>query len=455
MKNVHIRVILKAIMVVVCLLAAGCGSGSGSSSNSSSVTVGPAVVVAGGSSFTNNISAQARVALALNPAKSSDWAKFLSYFTDIMSHSSYDVELRKMNYSSRRADGTSVTLSGLLILPRGSGSTRPAVPIMMYQHGTEPYRAYAPSRFIGNNPLDYPEVIFAISMAMTGYAIALPDYQGLGDNTDIQPFVHADTLAGQVIDMLRATRDTIGGTAGGISSPCTWNGKLFLMGYSEGGFVTLAATRDLQLNHASEFTVTASAPMAGPHDLSGAMRSTMLADTTFKAPYFIPFFLASYYNIYQNSGLSPNYTLKSPYNTTLPPLLDGNHTGEDINKAMGMTYSPVSLIVAKSVLTTQFIADLQSTGSAVYGYLRQNDTYRGWTPTVPVRLFHNPNDDLVPFANSRAAFNSFSSAGAKRWVSLASATDTVDISSSEVTTIHVASAIPELHDAWSWFYTNF
>ncbi|NVN93015.1 MAG: hypothetical protein HXX11_20805 [Desulfuromonadales bacterium] len=458
MKLNCIKLPLILLALTCSLLVAGCGSDSKSaiSNQAQSVYVSPAVTVKN-SDFAASITSQVAAILSQNPLNASDWSQFLIDFGDIVKHATYDIELRKMLYLSRRADGTSVLLSGLIILPRTSNGAKPAVPIMMYQHGTEPYRAYAPSQFLtpGHNPLDYPEVIFAVSMAMSGYAIALPDYQGLGDNTDIQPFVHAKTLAGQVVDMLRATRDTINGTTGGITPPCTWNGKLFLMGYSEGGFVTMAATRELQLNHAAEFTVTASAPMAGPHDLSGTMRNVILADTPFKAPYFIPFVLTSYYNIYQNASLSPDYTLSPPFNTTLPPLLNGNSTAETINKAMGMSYSPVGLIVAKSVLTRQFITDLQTTTSSMYLHLQENDTYRGWVPNMPIRMFHNPNDDLVPFANSQVAFNAFSTAGAKKWVSLAASTTTVNISNSTVPTVHVGSAVPELHDAWSWFFNNF
>ncbi len=163
---------------------------------------------------------------------------------------------------------------------------------------------------------NFPEVLFAIAMSMTGYGVALPDYEGLGINTNIQPFAHAETLAVQVVDMLRATRDGLNGSVIGLTPPCTWNSKLFLMGYSEGGFVTLAATRELQQNASAEFTVTAAAPLSGPHDLSGTMRTLILSDTPFKAPYYLPF-----------------------------------------------------------LLTSQCISDLQSTTSAVYGYLLENDTY--------------------------------------------------------------------------------
>lgn len=456
--NNLIKLILLMLTAAFSVSATGCGHDHNDAAGSSNpnVTIGPPVVFKS-SDFLGSITSQASAIQALNPARADEWTKLLSYFGDIVSHGTFDIELRTMHYSSKRADGSSVRLSGLIILPRNPDGTRPAVPIMMYQHGTEVYRPYAPSQFLvpGNNPLDYPEVIITAAMAMTGYAIALPDYQGMGDNTDIHPFVHADSLAGQVVDMLRATRDAINGTVAGFTPTCTWSGKLFLMGYSEGGFVTMAATRELQLNNAAEFTVTASAPMAGPYDLSGTMRTVILSDTPYKSPYFVPFVLTSYFNIYQDSTLSPDYALKPPFNASLPPLFDGNSTSETINKAMGMSYDPVQLIVAKSVLTPQFIADLNSTSSAVYTRLQQNDTYRGWAPNIPVRMFHNPNDDLVPFANSQVAFNAFSSAGAKQWVSLVPTPDTVDLSSSTVPTVHVSSAVPELHDAWFWIYSTF
>ena len=103
----------------------------------------------------------------------------------------------------------------------------------------------------------------------------------------------------------------------------------------------------------SEFTVTATTPMAGPHDLSGIMRNVILSDTTFKDPYFVPFVLTSYYSVYKDNKLRPDYTMIPPFNTYLPALLNGNFTGEAINMAMGMSYNLVNLIVAKNGLGCQ------------------------------------------------------------------------------------------------------
>jgi predicted esterase len=395
-----------------------------------------------------------------------EWGTFLGSFGALLTSASYTLEMQKVTYQSTGADGRLQTMTGLLILPKSLTGAKPRVPILMYQHGTEPFRLYSPSRFLAHmdRPADYPEVMIAASIASTGYAVAMADYEGLGDNTSTQPYVHGTSLAQQVIDMLRSSRNLIAGTA----SPCSWNSQLFLMGYSEGGYVTMTATRELQLKHAAEFTITASAPLSGPHDLSGTMRTLLLSGTTSKAPYFLPFLLTSYNYAYggQTNLFSPPSALVPPYNTTVPPKFDGNWPSDTISEAMGMVFSPVSLIVPKSVLTTGFATLLATDtlpGSA-YDFLRRNDSYRvsqndttTWKPTIPMRMYHHRGDELVPYANSQVAFNAFSSAGAKNHtpkgpgVELVEETVFLTISPTDpLRTVHVGAAFPELSNGWKW-----
>jgi hypothetical protein len=230
------------------------------------------------------------------------------------------------------------------------------------------------------------------------------------------------------------------------------------MGYSEGGYATMVATRELQLNHASEFTVTASAPLSGPHDLSGVMRGILLSDSTFRAPYFAPLFITSYNYAYggQTTLFSPDFAMLAPFNTTIPPLFDGNTQSDKISQAMGMNFNAPTLIVMKSTLTQQFIDQLNLDTSPVVAFLRQNDSYRGWTPAVPMRMIHHKSDDLVPYGNSQVAFNAFSTAGAKNHfprgpgVELVEETVTIGISSDPVKTVHLSAAFPALSDGWKW-----
>lgn len=438
-----IRCILTGI-VAAPLLLSGCGSDSSSNRQNSVVNLDTLALLV---SINNSLQ---------NPLPRSiggwEWQRFVTAFGTILSTSSYSLSMQKVTYLSTGADGTPRTLSGLLILPK-SGGSRPSVPILMFQHGTEPYRQFSPSRYLQNQlkPTDYPEVMVAAAIASTGYAVALTDYEGLGDSTGPQPYVHAASLARQVVDMLRASRTIITSS----SSPCSWNSQLFLMGYSEGGYVTMAATRELQLNHSAEFTVTASAPLSGPHDLSGVMRGVMLSDATSKAPYFVPFVLTSYNYVYggQTTSFSPGSTMLPAFAGTVPPLFDGNSPSDKISEAMGMSFSPAQLIVPKSTLTSQFLGQLALDTSQVVGFLRQNDSYRGWIPSVPIRMVHHGNDELVPFANSQVAFDSFSTAGAKSHVTLVRETLAIPLSSDPVMTTHVSAAFPILFGGWQWLET--
>lgn len=434
------------LLAAVSLLFSGCGSNSGTADSQKDALINldkVALLI----SINNSL---------LNPLPKSiggwEWQRFAAAFGTIMATSTYNLSLQKVSYPSTGADGTPRTLSGLLILP-ASGGSRPSVPILMFQHGTEPYRQFSPSRYLDNllRPTDYPEVMVAAAIASTGYAVVMADYEGLGDSTGPQPYVHGASLARQVVDMLRASRTIINGS----SSPCSWNNQLFLMGYSEGGYVTMAATRELQLHHSAEFTVTASAPLSGPHDLSGTMRAVMLADTTSKAPYFLPFVLNSYNYVYsgQTTLFSPASTLLPTIASTVPPLFNGNYPSDKISEAMGMSFDPAQLIVPKSTLTSQFLEQLALDNSPAVNFLRENDSYRGWTPTVPIRMVHHGNDELVPYANSRVAFESFSTAGAKRYVTLVRETLAIPVSSNPVMTTHVSAAFPILFNGWQWLET--
>jgi len=445
---------LRTAVVAMSLFAAGCGLNSSPQQAGANgvVSIDPKVLLASITSATTQPAAHALGGW--------EWGGFLNNFSTLLTSITYTLEMQKVTYQSTGADGKLHSLTGLLILPKSIFGAKPSVPILMYQHGTEVNRSFSPSQYLThqNSPKDYPEVMVAAAIASTGYAVAMVDYEGMGDNTDSQPHVVGATLALQVIDLLRASRDIIGGTAGNSSSPCSWNSQLFLMGYSEGGFVTMATTRELQLNHAAEFTVTASAPLSGPHDLSGVMRGLLLSDSTFKAPYFAPLFITSYNYAYggQTTLFSPDLAMLAPYNTTIPPLFAGTTPSDKISEALGMNFTTPTLIVMKSILTAQFIAQLNDVASPVVAKLQLNDSYRGWAPTVPMRMIHHRSDELVPYGNSQAAFNAFSTAGAKNHtlhgpgVELVEETAVINLSTDPVKTVHLGAAFPELSRGWVW-----
>ncbi|MFN0074264.1 MAG: lipase family protein, partial [Chloroflexota bacterium] len=106
--------------------------------------------------------------------------------------------------------------------------------------------------------------------ASYGYAVVVADYLGLGSSPGYQAYCHARSEATCVVDALRAGKSLC------ASNNVTLNAQLFLAGYSQGGHVTMAAHRELETFHTNEFTVTASAPCAGPYDLGGVTIESLL-----------------------------------------------------------------------------------------------------------------------------------------------------------------------------------
>jgi pimeloyl-ACP methyl ester carboxylesterase len=269
-----------------------------------------------------------------------------------------------------------------------------------------------------------------IALSTEGYIVALPDYLGLGTNSPaLHPYVHARSEAVACVDMLRAALARL---TNGLA--IRTNGQVFLVGYSQGGHATLALQRELEQRHAGEFTVTASAPMAGPHDLSGTMKALLLTDIPYSSPSYLAYLLFGQNAVY---GLfrSPSEILKPPYDTTLPPLLDGAHSGSEIDANMPS--------VPKSILKDEFLADFSTnTNNAFCVALRANDTYR-WTPSAPTRLYHCAGDTVVPRANSEAAYAEFALRGATN-VSLLDPLPSAD---------HAEGALPCFLAAKAWFDT--
>ena len=214
------------------------------------------------------------------------------------------VDLWLLEYETPDAKGKPVTASGLLALPQGAEG---ASPLLSYQHGTLHRWDEAPSM---EEALDYTATL---AMASTGYIAQAPDLLGFGSSRGLHPYVHAATEASAVVDMLRATRTYL------EQESIAWNGQLFLVGYSQGGHATMAAHRELETHLSEEFTVTASAPMAGPYDLSGTMLNKLLSTEPYDSPNYLPYLIFGYDLVY-DWFQSPKDVFVEPFSDTLPPL---------------------------------------------------------------------------------------------------------------------------------------
>ena len=103
--------------------------------------------------------------------------------------------------------------------------------------------------------------------------------------------LHAESLIPGVIDLMRACRIY------SSRHQITLDGRVFLTGYSEGGYATLVTQRKIELEYSQEFNLTAVAPMAGPYDLYGMMQ-TLFQTGEYNHTAYIAYILTAYNNIY-------------------------------------------------------------------------------------------------------------------------------------------------------------
>ncbi|MCP5273305.1 MAG: prolyl oligopeptidase family serine peptidase [Burkholderiales bacterium] len=278
----------------------------------------------------------------------------------------YDVSVYRVLYQTIDTFGNLTTASGVIAVPIGISS---GAPVLSFQHGAISNRANAPS--INGKKIGTDIVLYL--MGAKGYLTVVPDYSGFDNSSGLHPFLHAKSLAWSVVDLIRCVRSLA------VANHYALNDQLFLIGYSEGGYATMAAQREIEMHHADEFTITASAPMAGPYDLLGTMLQQILSDAPFSKPVYFLYWLLAYNQIY---GFKENISdlLAENFDTTVLELFDGEHDSNTINAALPVIPSK---LFASNLLTALKNDDYHPIKVA----MKNNDAYR-WTPTSPTRLYH-------------------------------------------------------------------
>jgi pimeloyl-ACP methyl ester carboxylesterase len=214
-------------------------------------------------------------------------ARFLLTLTGVQGISvSNAVDCYRMQYSIQ-ADGKAIQLSGLIALPRGIPPRR----LVSFQHGTTTTRSAVPSQ------LDGTGIAAAITFAGNGYALVVPDYPGLGESEGRHPYYVADAIGPAVVGMIEAAQKLDGVP----SSP------VFLSGFSEGGWASLAALRIME---AEGKQVLGSAQVAGAYDLrNGSLAAALKGGATSDSLYlaYAAWGQSAYYGHPLDSVLTPEF----------------------------------------------------------------------------------------------------------------------------------------------------
>lgn len=297
----------------------------------------------------------------------------------------YDITIYEIEYKTKYLD-TEITASGLIGIP----TTDLEVPVLSFQHGTIAAADDAPTQ--SNDGLFYA------SFASLGYVSLIPDFIGFGSSSDlVHPYYHEESTATSVIDMIRAGEEFM--RENNISS----NGKLFLAGYSEGGYATMATHKAIEEKYAEEFDLIASAPASGGYDLVG-MKDYFVGLDTYHQPFYLAYIALSYSQTYDMSTLLSDI-FNEPYATAIPALFDGSKSGSQINAAL--TDDLTELLVDDFRLNS----DTNSKYSELLDKLETNSPLV-WQPVHPVYMYHGTADITVPYENSQTSYSQLLDAGA-------------------------------------------
>jgi hypothetical protein len=221
-----------------------------------------------------------------------------------------------LTYQTEDPQGNISPASGALMVPSSSNDTdcTGARPIVLYAHGTTTERNFDLSQL---NAADSAEgVVLAALFAAEGYIVVAPNYLGYDISTlGYHPYLIAGQQSKEMIDALTAARaalptsDAPGSTDGG---------KLFVTGYSEGGYVAMATHSAMQ---SAGTTVTASAPMSGPYALSAFGDAIFEGEVNASATINVALLLPAYQNVYGDIYSTPDEVLASKYAASIPTLL--------------------------------------------------------------------------------------------------------------------------------------
>lgn len=221
------------------------------------------------------------------------------------------VVVYQLRYGTVGGQGEPTTASGALMIPSGTDAAcQSPRPIVLYAHGKRNLTFFNIADLTGQN---YEGLIIALALAGDGYIVVAPNYAGYDTSTlGYHPFMNADQQSADMMDALSAARAALPAT--NVAD----NQKLFLTGYSEGGYVAMATHRALQT---AGIPVTASAPMSGPYALSAFADAMFMGQVGAGAVEEILMLASSYQHAYGNIYSSPTDVYEAKYasaDTLLP-----------------------------------------------------------------------------------------------------------------------------------------
>ena len=405
---------LAAISAACISVLAGCGGGDSPETGSSfDLSGAPGSLIATPTALTTLTPAAFTAALTQAGAAS---------LLQVTGAPKCDITFNYFQYGTVGGAGEKTSASGGIMVPSGTDPvcTGPR-PVLLYAHGTSTDKNKNMA-----SPQDGEAALVAAMYAAQGYIVVAPNYAGYESSPlPYHPYLNLEQQAQDVVDALTAARKGFAAIKANADS------KLFVSGYSQGGFVSMAAQRKLQL---AGTPVTAGAHLSGPYNLGRFGDAVYSGNVNLGATLFSPLLNTSFQRTYGNLYATPSEMYEATFATGIETLLPST---TPLNTLLSSGKLPATALFAadsqpkpagfeiffgspnliKTSYRNAVLADAVANPTNPQHPLRvaayKNDLLaQNWTPAQPMLLCGGKGDPTVFFdANTSTAKAYFNSKG--------------------------------------------
>lgn len=284
------------------------------------------------------------------------------------------VRLYRVRYDSviPEHDNRPTVASGLIAIPDTKADS---FPLLSYQHGTTFGRSTCPSQPENS----YETRLMIARFAGNGYVVIAPDYFGKGVSTEPDSYSVRDSTRQACLDMLTASKQV-------LAELKIETGKLFLTGWSQGGWATMAFLNKLE---SLGIEVAAASTASAFNDLLASIQRWVLGHSDSDAEYIAACYtlhLFAYQNYHDLKGLTA-WAIRPGYLEAAGKFYRG-----EIDYAAFRTATTGNVV---DYLTPEFVRAMELSEGRYFDLVRRAEFYR-WRRKTPLHSVFGQIDEACP-----------------------------------------------------------
>ncbi|WPP50646.1 alpha/beta hydrolase family protein [Catalinimonas niigatensis] len=302
----------------------------------------------------------------------------------------YNAELYKVTFQSEYK-GEEIISSGLVCIPAASQDID--FPVLLGFHPSIGSQKEAPTSF--NGTIQSGIELFA----SLGYITLIPDYIGFGSSASVpHPYLVRSSVSENSVEMIRAVEEMLDELGQAYQK------EISMIGYSQGGYNTLATLRHFESTQPlEEWEITAAAAGGSAYDLN-RLREQIFQGETYGSPESIAYLIWSYHEYYDLPGGLEQY-FQEEYADFIADAFGNDFT---LGQVKGRLTRELD-----QLLQEDFLAGIRTNTYEGFSEALDENSIDPWQIQTPLHLYHATKDSVVSIDNSRNFFDEVTHTGSQ------------------------------------------